>query len=117
MLGGLFTGAQLGGALGALAGTEIDAAIAPGVSRTGPRLSDVNIQGSTEGAAIPRVFGRMRLAGQLIWASQFRETVTTSHSGGGKGGPSVSVTETDYTYSISFAVGLCAGVATRLGRV
>lgn len=119
-LGATLTGAQIGGAIGAFAGSEIDAALMPGrsVTRTGPRLSDINIQASTEGAAIPRLFGRMRLAGQLIWASQFRETaVTGTTSSGGKGGASVSVTETDYTYSISFAVGLCEGVATRLGRV
>ncbi len=120
VLGGLFTGAQIGGAIGALAGSEIDAALTPGTSRTvtGPRISDVNIQASTEGAAIPRVFGRMRLAGQLIWASQFNESVTTTRSSsGGKGGPTVTTSETDYNYSLSFAVGLCEGVATRLGRV
>ncbi len=129
-LGGLFGsvslfgvtigGAQIGGALGALAGAEIDAALTPGrqVSRSGPRLTDTNLQASTEGEAIPRLFGRMRVAGQVIWASRFKETATTTKtSSGGKGGPSTTVTETDYTYSISFAVGLCEGVATRLGRV
>jgi len=129
-LGGLFgsvslfgvtlSGAQIGGALGALAGAEIDAALTPGknVTRTGPRLSDINLQASTEGAPIPRLFGRMRLAGQVIWASRFKETATTTKTTtGGKGAPSTTVTETDYTYSISFAVGLCEGVATRLGRV
>jgi hypothetical protein len=119
-LGATLTGAQIGGAIGALAGTEIDAALMPGrsITRAGPRLSDINIQSSTEGAAIPRLFGRMRLAGQLIWASQFCETaVTGTASSGGKGGASVTTTETDYSYSISFAVGLCEGVATRLGRV
>ncbi|HVV29126.1 MAG TPA: glycoside hydrolase/phage tail family protein [Rhizomicrobium sp.] len=120
LFGTAIGGAQLGGALGAFAGAEIDAALTPGrsVSRTGPRLSDINIQGSAEGAPIPRLFGRMRVAGQLIWASRFRETaVTTRSSSGGKGVPSVTTTETDYAYSISFAVGLCEGVATRLGRV
>ena len=119
VLGGLLTGAQLGGALGALAGLEIDAALTPGrtTSRSGPRLSDVNITSSTEGAPIPRLFGRMRLAGQLIWATRFKETATTtSTSSGGKGAPT-TVNQTDYSYSISFAVGLCAGEATRLGRV
>ncbi|HEU0095526.1 MAG TPA: hypothetical protein VFQ52_03670, partial [Rhizomicrobium sp.] len=118
LLGATLTGAQIGGAIGALAGSEIDAALMPGgsVTRSGPRLSDINIQASTEGTAIPRLFGRMRLAGQLIWASRFREAVGTTSSGG-KGGGSVRVTETDYSYSISFAVGLCEGVATRLGRV
>jgi hypothetical protein len=111
------TGAQLGGALGAFLGSEIDAAIAPGrhTVRTGPRLTDTSIQASTEGAAVPRLYGRVRTAGQLIWASQFKETPATTTTGAGKGfGP--SVTQTDFTYAISFAVGLCER-ATRIGRI
>mgnify|MGYP001556110654 CR=1 FL=1 len=113
------TGAQIGGAIGALVGSEIDSLLMPGtnIKRSGPRLTDVNIQASTEGAPIPRLYGRMRVAGQLLWATKFKETATTTKSGGGKGGPGVTVTETDYTYSISFAVGLCAGVTTKIGRV
>ncbi|MEJ0027318.1 MAG: glycoside hydrolase/phage tail family protein [Rhizomicrobium sp.] len=110
------TGAQLGGALGALAGSEIDAALAPGRHTNGPRLADTSLQASTEGAPIPRLYGRVRLAGQVIWASRYKETATTTSSGGGKGIGAPSVATTDYTYSISFAVGLCAG-ATRIGRV
>ncbi|HEY0301060.1 MAG TPA: hypothetical protein VGC36_07005, partial [Rhizomicrobium sp.] len=48
------TGAQLGGALGAFLGSEIDAALSPAAHRSGPRLGDTAIQASTEGAAIPR---------------------------------------------------------------
>jgi len=120
MFGMSITGAQIGGAIGALAGSFIDSALMPGqhITRQGPRLSDVNIQSSTEGAPIPLVFGRMRVAGQLIWASKFRETAATTKSGGGKGsGSSVKVSETDFTYSISFAVALCAGETTKIGRV
>jgi len=119
VLGGLLTGAQVGGALGALAGTAIDAALTPGrtVNRTGPRLSDINITASTEGAPIPRLYGRMRVAGQLIWATRFKETATTTSTKVGGKGAATTVRETDYSYSISFAVGLCEGVATRLGRV
>jgi len=116
ILGATITGAEIGGAIGSFLGSEIDAALAPGTRVKGPRLSDVNIQASTEGAAIPRIFGRMRVAGQLLWATKFKEASSTSTSGGkGLGGP--KVTATDYTYSISFAVGLCAGVATKIGRV
>ena len=121
ILGATLTGAEIGGAIGTLIGTEIDNALAPGtnVKRSGPRLGDINIQASSEGAPIPRLYGRMRVAGQLLWATKFKETVTTttSSAGGGKGAPSTTVTETDYHYSISFAVGLCAGVATKIGRV
>src|SRR3569833_1043563 len=109
----------LGAAGSALGGAQIDAALTPGrhVVREGARLTDLSLQASQEGAPIPRLYGRVRLAGQLIWASRFKETASTTTSGGGKGGPSVSVTETDYAYSISFAVGLCEGVCARLGRV
>ena len=119
VLGATITGAEIGGAIGSFLGSEIDSLIAPGthIARSGPRLSDINIQASSEGAPIPRLYGRVRSAGQLLWATRFRETATTTNSGGGKGGPSVSVTTTDYTYSISFAVGLCAGAITKIGRV
>src|SRR6266480_1296148 len=60
----------------------------------------------------------MRVAGQLLWATKFKETVVKSQeSGGGKGGQGVTVDQTDYKYSISFAVGLAAGVVTKIGRV
>jgi hypothetical protein len=120
LFGATITGAEIGGAIGTFIGSEIDSALMPGthISRQGPRLSDINIQSSTEGAPIPRIFGRCRAAGQLLWATRFKETVTTTTAGGGKGmGGGTSVTETDYTYSISFAVGLCEGVVTRIGRV
>lgn len=87
VLGATISGAAIGEAVGALAGSLIDSALMPGahVNRTGPRLSDINIQSSTEGAPIPRIFGRMRVAGQLLWATQFKETATTTTSGSGKG--------------------------------
>jgi len=123
-IGGTILGvsaATIGGMVGALAGQFIDNALLPGteIARQGPRLTDINIQASTEGAPIPRVFGRMRVAGQLIWATNFLETavVTKQTSGGGKGGPKTTITETDYTYSISFAVALAAGEVTKIGRV
>ncbi len=116
LFGATISGAQIGGALGAFLGSEIDAALSPGQHRTGPRLSDTNIQASTEGAAIARLYGRVRAAGQLIWASQYKESTATTSAGGGKGFGASSASETDYVYSISFAVGLCA-TATRIGRV
>ena len=69
----------------------------------GPRIPALHVLSSTEGAGIPIVFGRARVAGQLIWAARFTEQA--SSAGGGKGGPS----RTDYHYSVSFAVGLGKG--------
>lgn len=53
--------------------------------RQGPRLDSLQVQASTEGAAIPEIAGRVRIAGQIIWATKFKEvaTTTTQRSGGG----------------------------------
>lgn len=111
-------GAVLGQVGGAMLGSAIDRQLF-GVSTTreGPRLTDLHIQGSTEGASIPAVFGSVRIAGQVIWAARFKEHVLTEEvSTGGKGG-GPSVTTRSYRYSLSFAVGLCDGEVARIGRV
>ncbi|MCG8507086.1 MAG: phage tail protein [Sphingomonadales bacterium] len=78
-----------------------------GRSRTveGPRLKDLSVQSSAYGAPIPLVYGRLRVAGNVIWSSgliETREESTTSQ--GGKGGG--QVTNVTFRYSASFAVGL-----------
>lgn len=82
----------------------------------GPRLSDLKFQAATYGNAIPRAFGTDRLAGNVIWATDVVETITTTESGGGKGG-GPSQTSTTYSYSVSFAVGLCAGPIIGVSRI
>ncbi|MEM9170602.1 MAG: glycoside hydrolase/phage tail family protein [Pseudomonadota bacterium] len=84
----------------------------------GPRIDSFTLQASTEGAGVLRVYGRARVAGQLIWAANFRETTSETTERAGKGGrTSSSTTYTEYLYSLSFAVGLCEGVIDRVGRV
>ncbi|OFW98701.1 MAG: hypothetical protein A3E78_12730 [Alphaproteobacteria bacterium RIFCSPHIGHO2_12_FULL_63_12] len=86
----------------------------------GPRLDSFTIQSSTEGAGVTRVWGRARVAGQLIWAANFKETVAeTTESSGGKGGrlAASKTTFREYVYSLSFAVGLCEGEIDRVARV
>ena len=113
-------GAALGGALGALAGAYVDQSLfgEPGPLIEGPRLpSDLHVQTSTEGAPIPRVAGRVRLAGQVIWATRFREQTHEENVGGGKGSSGSQTTRRNYTYSLSFAVALCEGPITHVGRI
>ena len=91
VLGATLTGAAIGAQVGALGGSFIDNALfgASGRSRAleGPRLTELRVTGSSEGAPIPRLYGRTRLGGQLIWATDFEEeVVTTKQGGGGKGG-------------------------------
>ena len=76
---------------------------------------------STEGAPIPRAYGRVRLAGQVIWATQLEEVVTQdTATTGGKGGPTARTTTTTYSYFANLAIGLCEGpiatVLRSLGR-
>jgi hypothetical protein len=93
---GTAAGGPIGGAvgrvLGSLAGGAIDNALLGSDSpRTveGPRPKDMDGLTSTEGAPIPRVYGRARIGGQLIWATRFEEVVTVarerSAAQGGKG--------------------------------
>jgi len=74
----------------------------------GPRMDDLKIQTSTFGAPIPIVYGTTRIAGNIIWGTDYTEhTKTESASSGGKGGGGAKVKS--YTYSITFAVGLAQG--------
>ncbi|HEU4662160.1 MAG TPA: glycoside hydrolase/phage tail family protein [Pseudolabrys sp.] len=120
-------GAIAGRLAGALVGNAIDQSLFASrrdVAVEGPRLSDLTVMASTEGAPIPRVYGRTRLSGQVIWATNLEEVVTTSTEtsggGGGKGmggGATVSTTRTTYSYFANFAVGLCEGPIGAVMRV
>ena len=55
----------------------------------------------------------VRIAGEVIWASNFEETSTTETSGGKGSGGSKTTT---YRYFANFAVGLCEGPIAHIGR-
>ncbi|MBV1863103.1 MAG: glycoside hydrolase/phage tail family protein [Rhodobacteraceae bacterium] len=81
------------------------------------RIETFRLQGVSEGIPVPRVMGRMRIAGQLIWSSKFRENVSTTTGGGGKATGSPKVTTNKYSYSISIAFAIGEGVVGKVGRV
>lgn len=111
--------AAIGGAVGSAAGSFVDAWIVQGLQPNqrvqGARLDSLKVTASTEGAVIPRVFGRMRVGGNIIWATDFREEATTQRQGGKGGGGGVS--STTFAYFASFAVALCEGEIAGIGRV
>ncbi len=148
--------AVVGRAVGAAAGRMIDQrwagsgqgrseqAVMGGGSRvveTG-RIDRFRLMGASEGGPIAQLYGRARLGGQVIWATRFKETVTTStevtggttqttssggggkgFGGGGGGGSSRTttsrntVTTKNYHYSVSLALALCEGEISRVARV
>ncbi len=117
--------ASIGQAAGAIAGSMIDqtilgsgtAAVEVGRARA------LRLQASTEGAPIPLSYGRMRIGGQVIWATRFRENVRTTTQGGkggvmgGGGGGGGGQEVREYSYTISFAVALGEGPIERVGRI
>ncbi|WP_020185887.1 glycoside hydrolase/phage tail family protein [Methylopila sp. 73B] len=116
LLGATLSGAAIGSAIGGLAGSALDQALFGTTQRSkGPRLDDLRVTASTEGAAVTRLYGRMRLGGQIIWAARFREDANTESSGGKGGGPKAEVTT--YAYYASFALGLCEGPIDGIGRI
>lgn len=106
----------IGRAVGATLGKVIDQRVmgqGSDVVEQG-KIDRFRLTGSGEGAPIAQLYGRMRLGGQVIWASDFAETTTVS--GGGKGAPSQPQTR-EYSYSVSLAIALCEGEILRVGRV
>lgn len=107
--------ASLGKAAGAIAGSLIDQKILGQGAQTVEtgRVDRLRIQGAGEGAPVAKLYGRMRVGGQLIWSSRFLENVDESRAGGkGTGGKVRS-----FSYTISIAVALCEGKINRIGRV
>ncbi|WP_147104122.1 glycoside hydrolase/phage tail family protein [Tateyamaria sp. syn59] len=133
-------GAAIGGSVGGSVLGLSSVAIGRAVGATLGRLIDQRVMGqgsevvehgkvdrfrlsnSGEGAAISQLYGRMRLGGQVIWTSDFLETVTVTGGGGGGGGKGSPSTppepeRREYSYSVSLALAVCEGEITSIGRV
>jgi GTA TIM-barrel-like domain/Putative phage tail protein len=109
------SGAVIGRAIGATVGRAIDQRVLGAGSEPVDigRLDRLRLTGAGEGGAIGQIWGRMRVAGQVIWATEFTETVRRRRTG--KGAPKPKVNE--YSYSVSLAVALCEGEILRVGRI
>ena len=113
-------GSALGGAAGAAVGSTlgalVDRAAVDALRPTrpvGPRLTGLQLSSAAEGAPMPAVFGRARVAGQVIWAARFRERLIEERTGGGKGGPRTERA----AYSLSLALAVGEGPIDGVGRV
>lgn len=122
-LGGTVGGTALGlgmGVIGRAAGATLGRVIDQRILGAGAdavetgRVDRFRLTGASEGAAISQLYGRMRVSGHVIWATQFEETSQTT--GGGKGG-SARPRTTTYSYTVSVAIALCDGEISRVGRV
>ncbi len=104
-------GGPIGGMIGSVIGQAVDNSIFGGKGTEGPRLKELGVQTSGYGNTLPAVFGAVRIAGSVFWATDLIER--KSKSGGGKGRPST----VQYSYSASFAVALSSRPVGRVGRI
>lgn len=108
---GTALGGPLGGAIGALVGRQVDTLVFGSPGAQGPRLKELEVTTSSYGTPLPRHFGRMRVPGTMIWATELAEASDTQ--GGGKQGGSV----TTYSYTANFAVALASRPILGIGRI
>jgi hypothetical protein len=95
------------GAVSVILGSYIDNLLFGGIrdrTHEGPRLTELKITGSTEGAPILEVFGNVRVAGQLIWATRHNQIET----------PDLPI---KIKYTISLAIAICKGPVSMIRRV
>jgi hypothetical protein len=104
-------GGPIGGAIGAVLGQQVDTRLFAPKARQGPRLNELAVQTSSYGNPIPRLFGRTRTSGTVIWATDLIES--KRKVSGGKGRPKQTV----YSYSANFAVALSARPIHSIGRI
>lgn len=119
-------GAAIGGAIGAYVGGVVDSQLFGKTQNnvvTGPRLQDLRVQSSGYGSVIPRVYGKARVSGNVIWMRGFDEetrTQTQTVGGGGKGGGGggrQTTTTVTYVYFCDVAVALCEGPIAGIGKM
>lgn len=105
---GAWKGAELGWAIGTAIGGIIDQPKYP--KQAYGRLSDLRVTTSSYGNIIPRVWGKVRVAGNIIWSTQLAEHEKDYNSGGGglSGGGGGQTTQV-YTYTASFALSVAKG--------
>ena len=100
------TGAQIGWLLGSyIAGNDSS-------NIPQPKVADLRVQTAAYGGPIPVVFGKQRVAGNIIWAAN-KTTYTEKKAGkGGSGGAADAI-----GYKVDMAIALCKGEIAGISRV
>lgn len=97
---------MMGASLGMTAGSILGGYIDP-IRMRGPRLTDQQGQTNTTGGIIPYGYGTIVTEGNVIWSAPLKEH---KHKDNGKGGQE----NISYTYTRSYAIGICQGPITGL---
>lgn len=95
-------GGPIGSSIGSFVGRELDRTL---FKRGGPRLNDMRAPTARYGDTIPKIFGKMRVAGVVLWTTSPVATATVSKSG------------TEPGSSVSFALGVSSGLVREVRRI
>lgn len=113
---GFISGGPVGALRGASIGYSLGGIVDPPAGPTieGPRLEDRTVTTATYGAPRNLVYGdEIRVGGNVIWASEIRETVKKKKSGSKGGGGSTTKT---YSYAVDLAIEINARRSVRVKR-
>jgi possible phage associated protein len=88
------------------------------ISTSEQRILSLQVQQSSQGLTLPVVYGRARVAGNLVWYGDFTtyEHKTTTRQGG-KGGGGVKQEDVKYTYEAAVMMALCEGEIKGVTRI
>lgn len=88
------------------------------ISTSEQRILSLQVQQSSQGLTLPVVYGRTRVAGNLVWYGDFTtyEHKTTTRQGG-KGGGGVKQEDVKYTYEAAVMMALCEGEIKGVTRI
>lgn len=86
------------------------------VDSSAPVISSIQLQTSSFGRPITWIFGRQRVAPNLIQYDDFTASPHTTTQRTGKGGGS-STSNTDYTYTVAAVMALGTGALDSIGKV
>ena len=82
------------------------------------KLSELSIQVSSYNKIIPMVYGTNRLAGNIIWVGDVKETYNTNTTTVKIGkGQKIKQTSIEYFYHLSFAIAICKGEIEKIENV
>ncbi len=117
--GSLFgpVGRFVGSEVGTYFGSQIDNVMF-GLGRTlfssAQRLGDLNIQTATYGKVIPLVYGGIKISGNIIWSLPIKEVAETNNN---LFAPVQSKISVSYSYYLTCAIAICAGVVNKLVNI
>lgn len=111
-------GSAIGQGIGSSLGSELDQQLFNKEKKAiiGPRINEITLQTASYGRMIPIIYGTVKIAGNIIWASEIKQHRHDHYQRRGKfGGKSLVASE--FNYSISLAIAICEGEVDEILRV